>query len=187
VQNAAYGTLLRERRRVLHARIAEALESQFTEIAESQPELLARHCAEAGLTEKAVHFWGKAGQRSLERSSLVEAVEQLSNALAKITTLPSSRALRHEEIRLQVALITPLLSVKGFAATETKAATERARLLIEQTEALGEPVEDPLLLFSVLFGNWVANFVAFNGEVLRDCAAQFLALAEKQAVTAPLM
>jgi class 3 adenylate cyclase len=144
VQDAAYGTLLRERRRALHARIAETLESQFTEIAESQPELLARHCTEAGLTEKAVHFWGKAGQRSLERSSLVEAVQQLSNALAKITHLPSSRALRHEEIRLQVALITPLLTVKGFSATETKAATERARLLIEHTEALGEPVEDPL-------------------------------------------
>jgi hypothetical protein len=98
--------------------------------------------------------------------------------------LPSSRAFRHEEIKLQVALITPLLYVKGYAAAETKAATERARLLIERAEALGEPVEDPLLLFSVLFGIWVANFVAYDGEVLRDCAAQFLALAEKQAVTA---
>ena len=105
----------------------------------------------------------------------------------KITTLPTSRALRHEEIKLQVALITPLLNVKGFSAAETKAATERARLLIEHTEALGEPLEDPLLLFSVLFGNWVANFVAYNGEVLRELAVQFLALAEKQAVTAPLM
>ena len=65
VQDAAYGTLLREPRRKLHARIAEALESQFTDIAESQPELLARHCTEAGLTEKAVGLWGKAGQRSL--------------------------------------------------------------------------------------------------------------------------
>jgi predicted ATPase/class 3 adenylate cyclase len=184
VQDAAYGTLLRERRRVLHARIAETLESQFTEIAESQPELLARHCTEAGLIEKAFFLWRRAGQRSLERSSLVEAVEQLSNALAKITTLPSSRAFRHEEIKLQVALITPLLYVKGYAAAETKAATERARLLIERAEALGEPVEDPLLLFSVLFGIWVANFVAYDGEVLRDYAAQFLALAEKQAVTA---
>jgi len=187
VQDAAYGTLLRERRRAFHARIAEILESQFTEMAENKPELLARHCSEAGLIEKAVHFWGKAGQRSLERSSLVEAIEQLSHALAKITTLPTSRALRHEEIKLQVALITPLLNVKGFSAAETKAATERARLLIEHAESLGEPLEDPLLLFSVLFGNWVANFVAYNGEVMRELAAQFLALAEKQAVTAPLM
>ena len=73
VQDAAYGTLLREPRRALHARIAETLESQFPEIAESQPELLARHCTEAGLIEKAARLWGKAGQRSLERSALVEA------------------------------------------------------------------------------------------------------------------
>src|SRR6185312_5676163 len=53
VQDAAYGTLLRERRRALHARIAEMLESQFADIAESQPELVARHCTEAGLIEKA--------------------------------------------------------------------------------------------------------------------------------------
>ena len=70
VQDAAYGTLLREPRRALHARIAETLESQFAEIAENQPELLARHCTEAGLIEKAAGLWGKAGQRSLERSAL---------------------------------------------------------------------------------------------------------------------
>ena len=65
--------------------------------------------------------------------------------------------------------------------------SERARLLIEQAEALGEPPEDPLLLFSVLYGFWVANYVAFNGDVLRELAAQFLALAEKQGATVPLM
>ena len=81
VQDAAYGTLLREPRRALHARIAETLESQFAEIAESQPELLARHCTEAGLIEKAAGLWGKAGQRSLARSALVEAAEQLTRAL----------------------------------------------------------------------------------------------------------
>ena len=81
MQDAAYGTLLREPRRALHARIAETLESEFAEMAESQPELLARHCAEAGLVEKAVGLWGKAGQRSLERSALVEAIEQLKRAL----------------------------------------------------------------------------------------------------------
>ena len=88
VQDAAYGTLLREPRRALHARIAETLESQFAEIAESQPELLARHCTEAGLIEKAASLWGKAGQRSLERSALVEAIEQLTRALDQIATLP---------------------------------------------------------------------------------------------------
>ena len=172
VQDAAYGTLLREPRRALHARIAETLESQFAEIAENQPELLARHCTEAGLIEKAAGLWGKAGQRSLERSALVEAAEQLTRALDQIATLPATPALRREQIKLQVALITPLIHVKGYAAPETKAAAEQARLLIEQAEALGEPPEDPLLLFSVLYGFWVANYVAFNGDVCaRACGA----------------
>ena len=187
VQDAAYGALLRERRRALHARIAETLESQFAEIAETQPELLARHCTEAGLIEKAVGLWDKAGQRSLERSALVEAAEQFSRALDQIATLPSTPGLRREEIKLQVALITPLYNIKGFAAAETKAAAERARLLIEQAEALGEPPEDPLLLFSALYGVWAANLIAFNGDVLRYLAAQVVALAEKQGSAVPLM
>src|SRR6202023_977906 len=110
-----------------------------------------------------------------------------SRALAQIATLPVTPALLREQIKLQVALINPLLHIKGYAAPETKAATERARLLIEQAEALGEPVEDPLLLFSVLYGFCVANLVAFNGDALRELAVQFLALAEKQGATAPLM
>jgi len=107
VQDAAYGTLLREPRRALHARIAETLENQFPEIAESQVELLARHCTEAGMIEKAAALWGKAGQRSVERSALVEAAQQLARALEQITALPATPALRREQIKLQVALLTP--------------------------------------------------------------------------------
>jgi class 3 adenylate cyclase len=103
VQDAAYGTLLREPRRALHARIAETLESQFAEIADNQPELLARHCTEAELIEKAVGLWGKAGQRSLARAALLEGKDQLKRALDQIATLPATRALRREEIRLHVA------------------------------------------------------------------------------------
>ena len=187
VQDAAYGTLLREPRRALHARIAETLESQFAEISENQPELLARHCTEAGLIERAASLWGKAGHRSLERSALVEAIGQFTRSLAQIATLPTTPALRREEIKLQVALINPLFHVKGYAAPETKAAAERARLLIEQAEALGEPPEDSLLLFSVLYSLCIANYVAFNGDVMRELAEQFLALAEKQGSTVPLM
>ena len=120
VQDAAYGTLLREPRRALHARIAETLESQFAEIAESQPELLARHCTEAGLIEKAAGLWGKAGQRSLERSALVEAVAQLTRALDQIATLPATPALRREQIKLQVALITPLIHLKGLCCARNE-------------------------------------------------------------------
>ena len=187
VQDASYGTLLREPRRALHARIAEAIENRFSDIAESQPELLARHCTEAGLIEKAASLWGKAGQRSLERSALVEAVARLTRALDQVATLPATRALRRDQIKLQVALITPLIHVKGYAALETKAVAERARLLIEQAEALGEPPEDPLLLFEVLYSFWVANVLAFKGDVARELAEQFLSLAEKQRTTVPLM
>ena len=187
VQDAAYGTLLREPRRALHARIAEILENHFTEITENQPELLARHCTEAGLIEKAASLWGKAGQRSMERSALVEAVEQITRALNQIAALSATPALRREQIKLQVALITPLMHVKGYAAPATKAAAERARLLIEQAQTLGEPPEDPLVLFSVLYGFWAPNYVAFNGDLICDLAAQFLALAEKQGATVPLM
>src|SRR5262249_35544993 len=157
VQDAAYGTLLREPRRALHARIAGTLESAFADIAENQPEILARHCTEGGLIEKAAGPWGKAGQRSLARSALVEAVEQLRRALAQIASIPSTPALRREQIKLQVTLITPLFHVEGYSAPEARAAAERAHLLIEQAEALGEPLEDPLLLFSVLYGNFVPN------------------------------
>jgi predicted ATPase/class 3 adenylate cyclase len=187
VQDTAYGTLLREQRRALHARIAKTLESQFAEIAENQPELLARHCAEAGLIEKAAGLWGKAGLRSLERSALVEAAEQLARALDQIATLPATPALRRDQIKLQVALITPLLHIKGHAAPETKEAAERAYQLIEQGEALGEHPEDPLLLFSVLYAVRTSNYVAFNGDLIRKLAAQFLARAEKRDATAPLL
>ena len=187
VQDAAYGTLLRDPRRALHARIAETIESQFAEIAESQPEMLARHCTEAGLIEKAASLWGKAGERSVERSALVEAVELLTRALDQIVTLPSGPAQRREQIKLQLALANALMHTKGYAAAETRAALDQARSLIEQAEALGEPPEDPLLLFSVLYGLWRANYVAFNGDAMRDVASQCLVLAEKQGAKVPIM
>jgi predicted ATPase len=187
VQDAAYSLLLREPRRHLHARIAETLESKFSEIAENQPEVLARHCAEAGNIEKAAVLWGKAGQRSAQRSALVEAAEQLKRALNLIKSLPGTPALRREEIKLQVELITPFIHVRGYAAPETRDAEERALLLIEQAQALGEPPEDSLLLFSALYGSWAANIVVFNGDAMRELAVEFLALAEKQSATGPPM
>jgi predicted ATPase len=87
----------------------------------------------------------------------------------------------------EVGLITPLQHVKGYAAPETRAVAERARVLIQQAEALGESPDDPLLLFSALYGVWVTNFVAFNGDSAGEFAAQFLALAEQQRTTAPVM
>jgi predicted ATPase len=111
VQDAAYGTLLRERRRALHARIVETFEKQFGETAESRPEILARHCTEAGLIEKAAGLWGKAGQRSLERSALVEAAAQLTRALEQIATLPGTPALRRRFLQRSSPKCCPKFSL----------------------------------------------------------------------------
>jgi predicted ATPase len=187
VQDAAYGTLLRKPRRALHARIAETIERRFSEIAESHPELLARHCTEAGQIEKAASLWGKAGQRSLERSALVEAVEQLTRALDQIAALPSTPALRQQQIKFQLPVATALGVMKGYAAPVTQAALEQAQAFIERAEVLGEPPEDPLLLFSLLTGFWAASFNVFNGDLLCKIAGKYLALAEKQGASIPLI
>ena len=81
----------------------------------------------------------------MERSALIEAVAQFTRALDQIATLPATPALRREQIRLQVGLANALYHAKGRAAAETKAAFDQARVMIEQAEALGEHVEDPLL------------------------------------------
>ena len=187
VQDAAYGMLLREPRRALHDRIAKAIENQFAELVESQPEILAYHYTEAGLIEKAAGLWGKAGERSLARSALVEAATQLTRALEQMATLPGTAALRHEQIKLQVALAHALMHTKGYAAPETKAAFQHARSHLDAAIAAGEPPEDPLVLFSVLFGFWIGHFVAFHGELVRKLAAEFMERAQKQNATAPIM
>jgi predicted ATPase len=186
IQDAAYENLLKSRRHVLHRRISETLRDGLADTA-PEPEILAHHFTQAGLIEAAIEWWGKAAQRSVERSALVEAIALFTRALDLIAILPTTPALRREQIKLQVGLIVPLMHVKGFAAPEAKAVVERAHLLIEQAEALREPPDDPLLLFSVLFAFCAANLLAFNGDALRELAAQFLTLAEKQGATVPLM
>jgi class 3 adenylate cyclase/predicted ATPase len=174
IQDAAYQGLLKSRRQALHRRIGEALGASDETV---EPEILAQHFTHARLPELAIRWWGEAGRQSLQRSALVEAVEQLKRALELIGTIPKTPALRREEIRLQVSLLNPLMHVKGYAAAETTGATERARLLIEQAELLGEAPDDLLLLFSVLYSFWVANHVAFNGSKMRELADHYLALA----------
>ena len=186
VQDAAYGTLLREPRRVLHARIAETLESQFADIAESQPELLARHCTEAGLIEKAAGLWGRrdSGRWRVRRWSK----PPLSSRARLIRLRPCQALLRCVTNRSNsIAITHALMHTRGHAAPETKLSLDQARASIERTEELGEPLEDRLLLFSVLYGFWVANYVAFDGEVVRDLAEQFLTVAEKQKAKVPRM
>src|SRR5207244_6244826 len=81
IQDAAYQSLLKSTRQGYHQRIAQVLEFQFPETVEAQPELLAHHCTEAGLIEKAVHYWYHAGQRASERSAYVEAISHLRTGL----------------------------------------------------------------------------------------------------------
>ena len=187
IQDAAYENLLKSRRTILHRRIAETLRDKFPVIAAAEPEVLSYHFTHAGLDEQAIEWGEKAGDQALYRSAYVEAIEHLDKAIGLVEGKPSTPSLRREQIRLQVALITPLIHVKGYSAPETKGATEHARLLIEQAEALGEHPEDPLLLFTVLYGFAIANFAAFNGDTLRELASQFLALAEKQRAAVPIM
>jgi class 3 adenylate cyclase/tetratricopeptide (TPR) repeat protein len=180
VQDTAYGTLLREPRRALHARIADVFDTQFPDIAQNRPELLARHCAEAGQLERAARLWGAAGRHSLARSALVEAVEQLKRALALIGPSPGTPELRREETNLQIALMTALYSVEGYWATETKEALERTRALLAQAEALGEPPDNPLAIFALLDGLWSVNYFRFDGRAIIELSNQYLALAEQQ-------
>jgi len=97
VQDAAYGTLLREPRRALHARIAKAIESQFAEIAENQPQLLAHHYSRAGEFKKAFHFWLLVADRASERLAFVESVSALKFALVEADLGPG--ATRQHEAR----------------------------------------------------------------------------------------
>ena len=108
IQDAAYENLLKSRRQALHRRTGEVLRDQFATTAAAEPELLAHHFTQAGLTEAAIEWWGKAGQRSLARSALLEGAEQLKRALDQIATLPATPALRREEIKLQVAFANAL-------------------------------------------------------------------------------
>ena len=188
VQDAAYGTLLREPRRALHARIGEALESQFTEIAENQPELLARHCSEAGLTEKAAGLWGKAGQRSLERSALVEAVEQLTRAIGQIAALPPTPALRREEIKLQVALITPLFHVKGLCSAGNQGRSGASTSIDRTSQGAGRASRRPTtFVLGPLRRLGRELYRRSTAMLMRELAAQFLVLAEKQGSIVPVV
>jgi class 3 adenylate cyclase/predicted ATPase len=132
VQDAAHGSLLRSSRQQLHAQIAEALETQSAELMDTQPELFAQHYAEAGLVEKSVDYWGKAGRRSATRSAMAEAAAQFKKGLDQVTMLPDGPGRQRQELEFCNALGTVLRFVKGQAAPETGRAFTRARDLWEE-------------------------------------------------------
>ncbi len=114
IQDAAYQNLLKSRRLALHRRTAEVLRDQFADTTAIEPELLAHHFMQAGLTDAAIEWWGKAGQRSLARAALLEGKEQLKRALDQIATLPATPALRREEIKIQLAFGNALTLMGDF-------------------------------------------------------------------------
>jgi len=138
VQDAAHASLLRSTRQQLHAQIAEALEIHSPELMETQPDLFAQHYAEAGLVEKSVVCWGKAGYRSAAHSAMAEAAAQFQKALDQLALLPDAPELQRQELKFCSALGAVLMAVKGFAAPETGQVFARARELWEQ---LGSPSE----------------------------------------------
>jgi class 3 adenylate cyclase/tetratricopeptide (TPR) repeat protein len=155
VQDAAYSTLLRGPRQRLHARIAATLEDQFAEIVTTQPALLAQHCAEAGLPEKAVDYWLKAGQQALARSAMPEAVTQLQKGLDGLDGLPDGPWRRQRELDLLVDLLPALAAVKGFSAAEVGETLARGR-------SLAEKIDRPDHLVPLLFVQW--RFLAVRSE-----------------------
>jgi predicted ATPase len=129
---------LRDARRETHARIAQALDVGSPELMESQPELFARHYAEAGFAEKSVIAWARAGRVSAARSALAEAAAQYRKALDQLAKLPESSERLRQELEYRAALGALLRFVKGQAAQETGEAYARSSKLWEQ---LGSPPE----------------------------------------------
>ena len=168
VQDAAHGTLLRGPRRALHARIAETLENQFAEIAERHPELLARHCTEAGLIEKAAGLWGKAGQWSLDRSALQEAVAYLEQGLPIIERLPPSADRDSLELALREPLHSARLRWRGWASLEVRA---NATAILQLARRKGRPQS----LLVGLWGMWVNTITQGRVAETPDWARRLLA------------
>jgi tetratricopeptide (TPR) repeat protein len=132
VQDAAYSSLLRGRRRELHRRIAAAVEERFPEIAQAQPALLALHCQEAGLTEQAVGYRLKAGQQALARSAMIEAEAQLRGGLEVLLNLSDSRRRQELELDLYIAFGVAIAAIKGYSEPEVVRVLARTLALAEQ-------------------------------------------------------
>jgi class 3 adenylate cyclase/tetratricopeptide (TPR) repeat protein len=171
VQEAAYSTLLISRRQTLHKRIAETLQSTFAQIAEVQPELLAHHFTEAGLTAQAIHWWERAALRSAARSNNVEAVSQFNRALA-LTQLARDSSAHRREFELRIALIEPLYATHGYSGAEVD--QNYARLL-----ELGQDLGETRQLLRILWGR--AGGVSVRGDFPRanEYVASFLELARQ--------
>jgi len=172
IRDSAYESLLKSTRQHYHQRIAQVLEAQFPATAETEPELLAQHYTEAGLSAPAIPYWQRAGQRAIERSANIEAIRHLTTGLEVLKTLPTTPEHIQQELALHISLAVPLASTKGWAAPEVANAYARGRELCRQ---VGETPE----LFTVLYG--LRTFYHIRGELrtARELAEQLLHLAQQ--------
>ena len=172
VQNAAYESLLKSRRQQLHARIAGALEGSSTEIAETEPELIAHHYTAGGMPEPAVRYWRKAGRRASVQSSSPEAVGHYSNGLKALSGMSLSPERDKLELDIQLALIPCLTATKGFANDEATAASTRARGLCEQ---YGESEK----LRRVLVAEGIAHYETGQYQLAKEVGLEVVSLGEQ--------
>jgi len=161
IRDAAYQSLLKSTRQQYHQRGAQALEAQFRDTVETQPELVAQRYTEADLPGQAVTYWQKAGQRAIERSAYVEAINHLTKALELLQALPDTPDRTRYELDLQTALGPALMVTQGYTAPEVEKAYLQARELCLQ---LGETPQ----LFPVLRGLWVFYFVRTELQTARN-------------------
>jgi class 3 adenylate cyclase/predicted ATPase len=180
VRDAAYASLLRSTRRELHARIAEEMEAWIAKDREPEPELLAHHLSEAGLAERAVVYWHKAGQRAVEQCANVEAIAHFKKGLGLLQSLPDSPPRIRRAIELLAAMGVAIMTTKGFAAPEAGQAYAKARALCER---IGEDRQ----LFSALQGLWYFHTVRGELPVGRDLGEQYLARAQQSGDPALLL
>jgi predicted ATPase len=180
VQDAAYQALLRSTRQQYHARIAHVLEAQFPETVATQPELLAHHYTEAGLTAQAIPYWQQAGQRALERSANLEAVAHLTQGLEVLATLPDTPEHAQQELAMQLTLGPALITTKGQASPAVLQAYARARALCQQ---VGETPQ----LFQVLRGLWYFYLHRMELQTARELGEHLLTLAQQVGDSALLL
>jgi class 3 adenylate cyclase/predicted ATPase len=169
IQDAAYESLLLASRQALHARIVDVLESRFPETTEASPELLAHHCTEARLTDRAVHYWHVAGRRASERSANLEAISHLTRGLDLVAGPPDTPERRRQELDLVIALGPVLINTRGPRTREVAHTYSRA---LELCAALPESPQH----FAALWGSWR---ISESFDAKRDRAEKLLALAER--------
>jgi predicted ATPase/class 3 adenylate cyclase len=173
VQDMAYHSLVRNTRQHYHQRTAEVLVDQFPAQVEAEPERLAYHFTEAGLTEQAFPYWYQAGLRAFERSAYVEASRHLTMGLELLATLPDTPERAQQELRFQSVLGPIFIGTKGWAAPETGEVYTRARALCQQ---IGQSPQ----LFPALWGLYGYDSVRGDYQAARELAQQILDLAESQ-------